>query len=101
MEGFIRIRMSVFARRAITLIPALVIIALGVDSLQALIVSQVILSLQLPFTILPLILLTRRRDVMGEFVNRRFTNWVSFAVAAVIISLNGVLLYQVFLAPSS
>lgn len=101
MEGFVRIRMSAFARRAITLVPALVVIALGVDSLKALIVSQVILSLQLPFTILPLIWLTRRREVMGEFVNRRLTNWLAFGVAAIIITLNGVLLYQVFFASGS
>jgi manganese transport protein len=96
MEGFLKIRMSLVLRRAVTLLPALFIIALGFDPLKALVVSQVALSLQLPFTIIPLIVLTGRRDVMGEFANGRGTAAVACAVAAAIILLNAWLLKEVF-----
>jgi manganese transport protein len=92
MQGFIRRRIPLLLRRALTLAPALVVLALGLDPTWALVVSQVILSFGIPFALVPLLLLTRRRDVMGDLVNRRATTAVAAVVAAVIIVLNGVLL---------
>jgi manganese transport protein len=92
MEGFLRRRIPLFARRALTLFPALVILGLGVNPTGALVVSQVVLSFGIPFALIPLLLLTRRRDVMGELVNQRRTTVVAALVAGVIITLNAVLL---------
>jgi manganese transport protein len=92
MQGFLQRRIPLFARRALTMFPALVILALGVEPTWALVVSQVVLSFGIPFALVPLLLLTRRRDVMGELVNQRRTTVVAALVAAVIITLNAVLL---------
>jgi manganese transport protein len=96
MQGFIRRRIPLFLRRAITMAPALIVIAIGVDPSKALIVSQVVLSFGIPFALVPLVLFTRDRDLMGGLVNRRVTTVAAFAVAAVIIALNLVLLYLTF-----
>ena len=71
MQGFLRRRIPLFARRALTMIPALAILALGVEPTWALVISQVVLSFGIPFALVPLLLLTRRRDIMGELVNQR------------------------------
>ena len=92
MQGFVRRRIPLFARRALTLAPALVVLALGVDPTWALVLSQVVLSFGIPFALVPLLLLTRRRDVMGELVNQRRTTVLAVLVAGVIITLNAVLL---------
>jgi manganese transport protein len=92
MDGFLQRRIPLLARRALTLVPALVILALGVDPTSALVLSQVVLSFGIPFALVPLVLLTRRADVMGELVNRRRTTVAAAAVATVIIALNAVLL---------
>jgi manganese transport protein len=96
IEGFLDIKFSVFLRRLITIIPALLVIGLKLDTLKILILSQVVLSFALPFALIPLILLTRRESVMGDLVNNRRTNALAYAVATVIISLNLLLLYQQF-----
>jgi manganese transport protein len=96
MEGFLRRRIPLFARRALTMFPALAILALGVDPTWALVVSQVVLSFGIPFALVPLLLLTRRRDVMGELVNRPRTTVAAVLVAGVIITLNAVLLFLLF-----
>jgi manganese transport protein len=96
LEGFLNIKFSIFLRRLITMIPALLVIAWGLDPLRILVLSQVSLSFALPFAIIPLILFTRRRDVMGEHVNSRRTNWLAYATTTVIITLNLLLLYQAF-----
>jgi len=96
LEGFLNIKFSIFLRRLITMIPALLVIAWGLDPLKILVLSQVSLSFALPFAIIPLILFTRRRDVMGEHVNSRRTNWLAYATTTVIITLNLLLLYQAF-----
>jgi manganese transport protein len=88
MQGFIRKRIPLLVRRLVTLAPALVIIALGVDPTTALVTSQVVLSFGIPFALVPLVLLTRRTDVMGVLVNRRATTVVAASVAAVITGLN-------------
>jgi manganese transport protein len=92
LEGFLRRRIPLFTRRALTLVPALAVLALGVEPTWALVVSQVVLSFGIPFALVPLLLLTRRRDVMGELVNQRRTTALAAVVAAVIITLNVVLL---------
>jgi manganese transport protein len=96
IEGFLDIKFNVFLRRLITIIPALIVIGLKLDTLKILILSQVVLSFALPFALVPLILLTRRVSVMGDLVNNRRTNALAYVVAAVIIALNLLLLYQQF-----
>ena len=94
MQGFIRRQIPVFLRRAITMVPAMVLIASRFDPSHALVLSQVFLSFGIPFAIIPLILFTRDRKVMGELANSRLTNLAAYAVAAVIIGLNVFLLYE-------
>lgn len=98
MEGFIGYRMWLWARRAITMIPALVVIWLAGDqAFLILIWSQVVLSLQLPFTILPLILLTSSKKVMGsEYVNKRWMKAVAWIVATTIVAFNVYLLWHLW-----
>jgi manganese transport protein len=96
MQGFIDRRIPLFARRAITMAPALVVLAAGVDATDTLVISQVVLSFGIPFALVPMIALTRRADVMGPFVNRRGTSIVASIVAALIILLNAFLLEQTF-----
>jgi manganese transport protein len=76
--------------------PALVVLAIGVDPSRALVLSQVVLSFGIPFALVPLVLLTRRRDVMGALVNRPLTTALASTVAALIIFLNAFLLVQTF-----
>jgi manganese transport protein len=96
MQGFLRRQIPLVLRRAITLAPALIVLALGVDPTRALIISQVVLSFGIPFALVPLVLLTRRADIMGELVNRRITTAVASVIAAIIIALNLFLLSQFF-----
>ncbi len=97
LEGFLDVKFSVFLRRLITLIPAIVVIGLGLDPLKIIILSQVVLSFTLPFALVPLLLLTQRAKVMGEFVNGRPTQWLGWLSAGIIIALNGMLLWQAML----
>jgi manganese transport protein len=96
MEGFMDFRMSVFLRRLITMIPAVAVIAAGLDPFRILILSQVALSFALPFAVVPLVMFTRRRDMMGEHVNATHTNWLAYASTVIILGLNVLLLYQSF-----
>jgi manganese transport protein len=96
LEGFLNVRMSIFLRRLLTMIPALVVIAIGLDPLRILVLSQVCLSFTLPFAIGPLVWLTSRREVMGTHVNRPLTTAVAVLVTLVIVSLNILLLYRTF-----
>ncbi|HEX5291494.1 MAG TPA: Nramp family divalent metal transporter, partial [Streptosporangiaceae bacterium] len=97
MQGFIGRRIPVFLRRGITMVPALVVLAAGLPPTGSLVISQVVLSFGIPLALVPLILLTRRADIMGTLVNRPLTTWTATAVAALIIALNGYLLYATFL----
>jgi manganese transport protein len=97
MQGFIRRQIPLFLRRAITMLPALVVIAVGVNASTALVVSQVALSFGIPFALVPLVLFSRNRELMGGLVNTRLTTIAAVVVAALIISLNFVLLYLIFL----
>jgi len=94
MQGFVRRRIPLFLRRAITMAPALVIIAVGIDASRALVLSQVVLSFGIPFALIPLLLFCRDRSLMGVLVNRRSTTVAAVAIATVIISLNVFLLEQ-------
>jgi manganese transport protein len=96
MQGFINRRIPLFLRRLVTMMPALVVLAIGVDATDALVVSQVVLSFGIPFALVPMILLTRRADVMGVLVNRRGTTILASIVASLIIALNLFLLEQTF-----
>jgi manganese transport protein len=94
MQGFIRRSIPLFARRAITMAPAMTVIAIGVDPSKALVLSQVALSFGIPFALIPLVLFCRDRSLMGALTNRRLTTAAAFVVAAVIVSLNVFLLAQ-------
>ena len=94
MAGFVNLRISLLARRTLTMLPALIVLAVGVGPTNALVLSQVVLSFGIPFALVPLVLLTSRRDVMGDHVNRRATTVVAVAIAAVISALNVFLLAQ-------
>jgi manganese transport protein len=88
MDGFLRRRIPLVLRRLVTLAPAVAVIAVGVDVTRALVFSQVVLSFGIPFALVPLVLLTRRRELMGALVNRRVTTVAASVVAAIIIALN-------------
>jgi manganese transport protein len=96
MQGFLRRHIKPWVRRLVTMLPSLIVIALGVDPTRTLVISQVVLSFGLPFAIVPLILFTRQRDIMGVLVNRRATTIAASIMAAVIIAMNLYLLYQTF-----
>jgi manganese transport protein len=96
MQGFIHRKISIFLRRAITMVPAMIVIGIHFDPSRALVLSQVFLSFGIPFALIPLIMFCRNPKLMGNLVNHRVTNWAAYAVATIIIVLNGFLLYQVF-----
>ncbi|HTP00246.1 MAG TPA: Nramp family divalent metal transporter [Anaerolineales bacterium] len=96
MGGFLHRQIPSWIRRLVTVVPPMIVIMLGLDPTRTLVISQVVLSFGLPFAIIPLILFTRRRDIMGPLVNRKATTYATTAVAAIIIALNGFLLYEVF-----
>lgn len=93
MQGLLRKRIPLLLRRLITLTPALVVLAVGVDPSRALVLSQVVLSFGIPFALAPLVRLTSDRGLMGADTNRRFTTVLAWVVATVISALNVVLLY--------
>ncbi|MFC5215382.1 Nramp family divalent metal transporter [Streptomyces coerulescens] len=94
MQGFIRRRIPLFLRRGLTMAPALVILGTGLSPDNALVVSQVVLSFGIPFALFPLVLFTRRRDLMGDLANRPLTTWTGVAVCLVLSGLNLYLLSQ-------
>ena len=96
MQGFINRRIPLFARRAITMAPSLVVLGIGVDPSTTLVISQVVLSFGIPFALVPMVLLTRRADIMGALVNRPLTTAVASTIAALIIALNAFLLFETF-----
>ncbi|HLH92353.1 MAG TPA: Nramp family divalent metal transporter [Xanthobacteraceae bacterium] len=95
MQGFVGFRIPVWVRRLVTMIPAFLVVGLGVNATRALVVSQVLLSIALPLPMVALLMFTRRRDVMGEFVNGRLTQAAAVAGAAAVLVLNAVLIWQV------
>jgi manganese transport protein len=94
LEGFMQVRFPIFLRRLLTLLPALVVIGIGLDPLRILLLSQAALSFTLPFALVPLLILTQRAKVMERFVNGRIIQSLGWLSATIILSLNGVLLWQ-------
>jgi manganese transport protein len=93
MHGLLRVRVPVLARRVVTLIPALAVLGAGFDPTQALILSQVVLSFGIPFTLVPLVWLTAREGVLGSYRNRWWTTMLGAIFAAFLIALNALLLW--------
>ncbi len=96
MQGFIGFRIPIWLRRVITMIPAFVVVALGVNATNALVLSQVVLSIALPLPMIALVLFTRRTDIMGAFTNTRLTNVLAIGGTVIILALNGVLILNFF-----
>ena len=96
MQGFLRRQIPIWVRRGVTMAPSIVVIAMGLDPTRTLIISQVVLSFGLPFALVPLILFTRRKDLMGGLVNHWLTTAITILIASIIVALNGYLLYQTF-----
>jgi manganese transport protein len=96
MQGFIRRRIPIFLRRAITLAPALVVLGIGLNPTDALVISQVVLSFGIPFALIPLLVIASRRKVMGRLVNPRWLTAIASVLGGLIIALNVFLLQQVF-----
>ena len=96
MQGFIRKQIPIWVRRLVTMAPAFIAIGIGVNPSRTLVISQVVLSFGIPFALVPLVLFTSRRTLMGVLVNQRITVVVAWIVAGLIISLNVFLLYQTF-----
>ena len=98
MQGFLKRQIPIWIRRLVTIVPSLVVISIGLDPTRTLVISQVVLSFGLPVAIIPLILFTRRKTVMGILVNHPVTTAITGFVAILIIALNVYLVYQVFIA---
>jgi manganese transport protein len=96
MQGFVGFRIPIIVRRLVTMIPAFVVVWLGVNSTNALVMSQVVLSIALPAPVIALLIFTRRKDIMGAFANSRLTNAAAIVGAFLILTLNSILLLQTF-----
>lgn len=94
MQGFLKFHIAVWLRRMITMLPSLIVIFMGLDPTRTLVISQVVLSFGLPFAVIPLVMFTARRDVMGVLVNHKVTTVLASLVAALIVALNFYLLYM-------
>jgi manganese transport protein len=99
MQGFVGFHIPVWVRRLVTMIPAFVVVALGVNATFALVISQVVLSFALPIPMVALVMFTRKRAIMGEFANNRLTDVAAIVGTAIILVLNAVLLLQTFGVP--
>lgn len=96
MDGFVDIKLPVNLKRMVTMLPGMFIIGIGVNPMKALLMSQVCLSFALPVAIIPMLIITGRKDLMGQFVNRPVTKAIGWLIASMIVSLNAVLLYLTF-----
>ena len=94
MQGFLHRQIPIWVRRLVTMVPSLIVITIGLSPTRTLVMSQVLLSFGLPFAIIPLVIFTRREDIMGVLVNRRLTTIAISAVAGLVIALNIFLLYR-------
>jgi manganese transport protein len=97
MQGFLHREIPIWVRRLVTMVPSLLVIFIGFDSTRTLVISQVLLSFGLPFAIIPLVIFTSQKRIMGELVHRRFTTILTSLVAALVVGLNLYLLYATFL----
>jgi manganese transport protein len=96
MQGFLHRHIAPWLRRLVTMLPSLIVIMIGLDPTRTLVISQVMLSFGLPFAIIPLVMFTRRKDIMGVLVNGKITTFLASLSAALIVVLNIYLLYQIF-----
>src|ERR1700726_1345371 len=96
VQGFIRFRIPILIRRLVTMIPAFIVVALGVNATRALVVSQVVLSIALPLPMIALLIFTRRADIMGAFANGRLVNLAALFGTIVVLGLNAFLIVQTF-----
>jgi manganese transport protein len=96
MQGFVRRQIPIWIRRLVTMLPALIVIGIGLDPSRTLVISQVVLSFGIPFALIPLVLFTSNRSVMGALVNHRTTTAVATAIVTLISALNVFLLYETF-----
>jgi manganese transport protein len=96
MQGFLELRIPLWVRRVVTMAPALLVIGLGFDPTRTLVLSQVVLSLALPFAIVPLVVFSARKRVMGSLVNRPATTAAAAGIATLILALNLYLLWETF-----
>lgn len=96
MKGFVGLDIPLNIRRLITMLPALIIIVAGINPMKALVLSQVILSFALPLAIIPMLMISRRQDLMGALVNKPITNVLGYIITGIIISMNAVLLLLTF-----
>lgn len=94
MQGFVGFRIPLWIRRALTMLPAFIVVAAGTNTMHALVISQIVLSLVLPVPMISLLMLSSRRDIMGQFANRRVTAIAATAATAVVIALNTAMLVQ-------
>ena len=94
MQGFVGFRIPIWVRRLVTMLPAFVVVALGVNATSALVISQVVLSIALPLPMIALVMFTRRRDIMGAFANGALTNFVAITGTVAVLSLNALLILQ-------
>jgi manganese transport protein len=99
MQGFIGFRIPIWLRRVITMVPAFVVVGYGVNATQALVVSQVVLSIALPLPMIALLKFTGRADIMGKFVNGRITRVAAVVATVLVLGLNAFLIVQTFGVP--
>jgi manganese transport protein len=99
MQGFVGFRIPIWVRRLVTMLPAFVIVGLGANATNALVMSQVVLSIALPLPMIALLMFTRRSDIMGHFANNRLTNFAAIVGTVVVLSLNVFLILQTFGVP--
>jgi manganese transport protein len=96
MQGFVAFRIPLWLRRLVTMVPAFVVVALGVNATKALVLSQVVLSIALPLPMIALLIFTRRTDLMGRFANSRLTHLAGLVGTAMVLLLNTFLVLQIF-----
>ena len=94
MQGFVGFRIPIWVRRLVTMVPAFVVVALGVNATSALVISQVVLSIALPLPMIALLIFTGRADIMGRFVNGRLTQAVAVLGTVAVLALNTILIAQ-------
>ena len=94
MQGFVGFRIPIWLRRLVTMLPAFVVVAIGVNATSALVISQVVLSIALPLPMIALIIFTGRRDIMGAFANGTVTRLAALIGTAVVLALNFILIAQ-------
>jgi manganese transport protein len=94
MQGFVGFRIPIWVRRLVTMVPAFVVVGMGANATQALVLSQVLLSLALPLPMIALLMFTRRKDIMGEFANGRGTQATAVVATAVVLGLNAFLIIE-------